>query len=452
MIDFDREGPGFVGHSLDLQANLGGMVRLYVEQYDRETNQWRENKSIASGKAITKLRGPYQTTEEVFVAILRGVAQIGEMAFLPIDWEGEVRYLAVMPHTIEASKAQDPATGLPLSYIVRLDPDAKPGDQGRYFELPRRRYFRIWEPDHEYQFLPHSDWRRTVDDIRRYRTLQRVIHRAASSQLGNAGLVRFEGNANEAGTISQSRRGNSDANNNRVRLGYLGSIIESILEAGKLHLDDVHEEMVSGAMPHMIVTPNPVQRIDLGMDIKPSTILAKKDALEDVARSSPLPRSVVVEGLGSSERNLNNYLQDETLKQTAVIPTVMRACQGLTLAFLHPLMKAKLSPFTPETFAPGQGLTIKDFRIGFDDSPLNIEPDEADVVETGVKIGALKPAAYAKAIGWEEYELKQDTPEWNHWLLTNGRNANGQPMSTDSDASDPAPVVASAAPWFADLQ
>ena len=124
------------------------------------------------------------------------------------------------------------------------------------------------------------------------------------------------------------------------------------MDAGKKHLEDVHEDMVSAAMPHAIVTPNPVEYIDMGRPIDAAVIEAKRDALEDIARSAPLPRSVIVEGLGSSERNLNNYLQDETLKQTAVIPPVMRACQGLTLAFLHPLMRAPTTKFTPDLFCP----------------------------------------------------------------------------------------------------
>ena len=253
------------------------------------------------------------------------------------------------------------------------------------------------------------------------------------------------------GEAAKPRDKNSESSGGRVRVGHLGGTIRSLIDAGKKHLDDVDENLTSGAMPHPVVTKGAIEHIPLGQQLDKRNLDAKKDALEDIARSAPLPRSVIVEGLGSSERQLNNYLQDETMKQTAVIPAVMRACQGLTLAFFHPLMRAPSTQFNPAAFGQPE-LSIDDFRIGYDDSPLEIAADESEAVAKGIELGALQPRAYAKAIGWEEYELVPGTPEWEAWLALHGSGTAEPEAATLEPATEPQALPAvTAAPWYAEL-
>lgn len=196
------------------------------------------------------------------------------------------------------------------------------------------------------------------------------------------------------------------------RLGTLGDAIRSLVSSGKKHLDDLREEEVAGAMPHPWISKTAPKWIEIGRPFDKAAIESKRDALEDFARGQNIPMSVLVEGQGAGARLLNNIRQDEAFKETAIYPKIARVCNGLTGAFLRPILRA-------------EGMAEEDvgrYRVWFSKANLESKGDP-EKIAAAVKGGVLVRLAWARALGREEdlLDLPEGVTEYEHFITTLGR-------------------------------
>jgi len=409
LRDFDRHGPSFLGFYLDLISDLGQMLDLEIQNWDPAEGKWVTESTPQAAEDLRSLRGPVEELGEILSRMIRMFELPGEMAFLPVDHpvdptdpdsETEVRYMVVAVHVLEEKKVQ----GVKY-YILRDTPDAKPGSPG-YHLIPESRFHRIWRPDPDYPGLHWTPLQRAIPELRRFRNITRTISRNAASKLLNAGLLWIKGEARDLAVIARNDGPGQSPGEGR-RLGYLGVALKKMIEAAKGNLDDILEQKVAAAFPHPFVSPNRPEVVNLGRPFDPEALNAKKDALEDFARGQNVPMSVLMEGQGSGTRLLNEIRLDEAFKETGIFPKVARVCNGLTTAWLRPMM-----------IADGRGETADDRRVWFSKAALNPKPD-TKAIESAVRLGVLERRALASALGQEEWLL--DLPEGMteaEWLLT----------------------------------
>lgn len=471
----DENGPGVVGFYLDLKSDVLGLLDFRLQQWDRVALKWQWSSHPAASSAIaTDLVGTRGERLEDFARkFSRELETAGELGFAPIEvpvpgrnpdgsQKTVTRYgvFSLDKGSYEVLEKHK-GSGKPKTIGFRGAADAKKPrsiNDARADEdwvvVDADLIVRIYNPHPRWFSEPYTPLARALNDIRRFDNAGRAVHRGVVNQILNSGFLWFKGSPKDlVQNIPQTRR---NRGREEVQLGWLGEQINSILDAGERSLMDYEETDTRSALWHPIVTEEePPRVIDAKQPIDPNLLNVKRDALEDFARSVNIPMSILIEGQGSAQRLLNEWLQDKAFKQTSVMPSARMVAGGLTVGFLHPRLRA-VAARQPNLFIEQIADDVQvqipetDFRIWPDETSITQdEPEIADVAEA-VKAGVLRREAWSEALDGQDHflELPDDVSEWDWFQTFNQRRA--REYDHDVDQAEEQPSTRASVGWFAD--
>lgn len=398
----DENGPGVVGYYLDYVADLVARFRMEVQVWDSGQGSYVSwSDPVVTTALNSRLVGSQGEEVPDFVrSIARDIAAVGEVGFAKLPGSPPTYWvLPVDPGSYHVVDAEKDGTPTVLAWPSRKgltkprrmptggqDPDWLyfQGDQVRRFLRPHPRY----------HGEPFSPLMRVMPDVRRFQGAGRALHRAVASRLVNSNILAIKAGDGDLGV---------DPSGN-VSIGpRLGDQISSLLDDFESSLLDVDEKLFLSAAPHIFVSDQdkPMEVVDLGPVVEPTIAAAKDDALIDIARGLSLPQEVLVNGIGSAHRLLNERNLREGIEE-AIRPLARLVASVITTGFLRPALEV-----LPSGALVRDGLEVQPGTVRLWPSQLSLSADSPDIDDLfrAVEMGILDPDILARALEAEDHRL-----------------------------------------------
>lgn len=223
---------------------------------------------------------------------------------------------------------------------------------GTAMEVPRENVVRFWIPDEEWQALATSPMAASIDDLHRYWSLSRMVRRTADSALAMRGVLHTPLEAHE--DDPQNPDGPSLLERQFYEM------------AQRAFSDDDDVLAVAPPLTKWANDLGPPEWVKLSEGLDPEGIPYRKEALEDFARGTNLPASLVVGGGPGDANHWTEWLVDDKFFESAVAPTMDRVSHSdLTATFLVPVLRQLRLPEDR-------------FRVGYDAGPVIVRADQSD--------------------------------------------------------------------------
>ena len=313
----------------------------------------------------------------------------GEM--LQVQRDGLGGQIDYSIHSTAAAVWDQPQPGL---VTIKLVPDGKV-DAGTAFVVPREQVVRFWIPDQEWQAFAWSPMAASIDDLHRWRALSRYAWRTADSQLAMNGLLWTPTGAH------MTPPPEDEAVPDEQEIGTPRSLLqEQYMSAAKMRFSD--DEDIAAVAPYMVHWDKDEGLptwLDLGKGLDKEGIAHRQEALEDFARATSLPNTMVMGGGVGTANHWSEWLATDKFYSSAIAPTMERICYtDLTRTFLWPRL-------TLEGFSPDQ---LAGVRVGFDPSPVIVKPDKSQMALEALRIGAISYDSAREAMGFNETDAPTD--------------------------------------------
>lgn len=307
---------------------------------------------------------------------------------------------------------------------IKLVPDGKV-DKDTAFVVPRNQVVRFWMPDQEWQAYAWSPMTAGITDLKRYDALARYALKTADSAVAMSGVLWGPGEAH----AEPAPGGEDDADADDA--GTVRSKLEQYYyEIAKVRTS-TSEDVTSVVPPfmHWDKEWGPPEWVKLGEPLDPNGIAYRDEALTDFARGTPLPVTTVVGGGVGDANHWSEWLASAKMFDSGVAPTMDRVTHlDLTRAFLWP--RAVLGGV--------EKADLRNYRIGYDPSPVVIKPDNSTNALAAWRAGLLDDVPALEAMGFTESDLLSD-PEKRNWLLN--ILSNGHAGSTGASEVEPVNAV-----------
>lgn len=279
-----------------------------------------------------------------------------------------------------------------------------------YLVLPAKQVERLWVPDEEWPDEAWSPWKDLVPDITRYASAVEAIGLGVDSRLLTNGILW--------------------APEDSIKPGPDGATdwITDYMKIAQKSFTGPKGKMVAARVPFPIASKVPPQFIDVGQGVVEHLLDSERRLLEGIARCSPLPMQLVIEGPGTGNHWSDALLERSYLK-FEIDPLMEQITGDLTAWALRP----RLGMLRDSKFFEGDPAK---YRIGYDLTDVANKDDNVDQMTTAYADGIIRRIEVAQALGMGEDELLElpaGVTEYEHWLaVRTSKNA-------DSKLGDEAP-------------
>lgn len=403
---------GVVRFSAGILADTISRVTPRVEELDVATGEWVECEDPLMLGLFNEYRNEQQSPSELLRYHAWHYSVAGEMAQSVRDTPYGMSWGI---HSLAAVEWDKPERGLAT---VKEIPDGKLGDETA-FVVPREQMTRFWIPDEEWRAYASSPMAASIDDLHRWRSLARYARRTADSQLAMNGLVWFADDDWESVTADDE-----DAADDAIATpaNPMEVMYRELAKLGFTEDDDI-----TAIAPHLVhgaAQYGPPQSVEIGRQLDPNGIEHRREALEDYARGTNLPASLVVGGGPGDANHWTEWLVDDKFFDSAVAPTADRIFHmDLTATFLAPRLRIA-------------GYDVRRYRMGYDPQPVIVKPDLSGTAHTLWLAGLLGSKAVREASNFSEDDAP--TPEDLDLLF--------QVLTKTKAGAEPAPGAAPGVP------
>ncbi len=374
---------GVARFTANLVASTAGRVDLLIEEYDAAEDEWKPTEDPQIKGLMREYRNETlgQTAPELVRLHTWHYEVAGEAALITRDDStGSAEFLVSSLDAIEWDKpGKDNAT-------VRLAPQGILME-GTAFVVPRDQVIRYWMPDEEWLGLATSPMTAAMDDLRRYRSLVRYAQRQAENYLAMNGILWTPQSAHPDVTNPDPSEEDNPADHvaaNDVIFDLYNTFAQT-----SINTDDRLESVVAPMMWYGAAGDEP-KWIDMGGGLDEHGPDHRKEALEDWARGTDSPASLIVGGGSSDENHWGAWVTQERFV-AAVAPTLNRVThQDLTVAYLWPRLRLL------------GNYQVRNYRVGYDPTPVIVHPDMSDKALRGWLAGIIGSAAARQYMGFEE--------------------------------------------------
>lgn len=405
---YDREGPGFLGFTFDLKAQVAAMVPLHMEQLDRQ-GKWVRSTDPAAQAALAAFVGVGADQVQLIYAQFRSLQSVGEYWLCAVDTPEGLRWIVAQTPQLEF-RAQG-------EVILRTRQDESPNDP-TVFRLSKSQVVRCHHPDPEWSGEAYSAVRRALPDIERYRSTVRNITRTLDSRLLTNGLIWFAPDDPD-----RPQRAEPD-----TAIQTVEQVMADYTEIAWKALND--DSDFASFAPFPVSGASAPEYIEVGRNLDPEVMEAETKALEAVGRSLDFPQQLLVEGPGAGNHWSDLLLKDDFLT-TSIAPCLGEVCGYVTTVAVRPMLSALRA----------RGMKLEEperYRVSFDLTEVAKRPDTSDQMLKAWEEGVANMATVGQAIGLGEDELLQlpeGVSEYEHWLAAHTRSSS---PSSAPRAPDPA--------------
>lgn len=371
---------GVARFSAGIVADTCARCIIRVEEND-PNGDWGETQDPRLTRLWDEYRNPRQDPAELLRMHSWHYQVAGEMFQAMTDGPDGIEWWVFSAAAVEFKGKDEQRTAL-----VKFTPDGKPSD-GTAIVIPAANVVRFWIPDEEWQALATSPMAASIDDLHRYRALARYAHRTAESAVAMTGLLWAPGEAFEVDANEQEDPG--------AGIDQPVSPLErAYYDLARLRFDD-DDDIAAIAPPlvHWDKNLGEPKWVKIAEGLDANGIAHRKEALEDFARGTNLPASLVVGGGPGDANHWTEWLVDEKFFESAVAPTMNRIThQDLTRTFLLPALRM-------------YGLDERRYRIGYDAGPVLVKPDQSDTAHRLWLDGLLKGEAVLEASNFDADDM-----------------------------------------------
>lgn len=423
---------GIVSFQANIVADACRRSPLRVEDLAAD-GSWVETIDPRLSGAMADYRNPRQGSGELVYLQAWHYGIPGEyvqvIAGNPVEWW--VFSTSAVEYRGETEDGQPAA-------IVKLTPDGKPSD-GTAFVVPRQNVVRCWRPDPEWQAYATSSMASSVDDLKRYQALARYARRTAESYLAMNGILWAGSEAFETDE--------SETDDPAEGIGTPGTSLEKqYLDLARLRLGD--DEDLTATVPPLFHWDKDIGKpewVKISEGLDEAGIAHRREALEDFARGSLVPSSILIGGGPGDANHWTEWLVDDKFYESAVAPTMDMICHSdLTQTYLRPLLAFMGIPFDGTK------------RVGYDPTPVLVKKDQSDMALKLWMAGLLGSEPTLKACGFDPAAIptKQDRStllailtkqavDGSPSVTTSGLSGDGRAQTVAQPPALPAPVAAS---------
>lgn len=342
----------------------------------------------------------------------------GELCQVTIDGRRGPEFLIVSARSIEFDR---PRKGMAT---VKFTPSGDVKDETAIV-VDRQAIIRFWIPDEEFLAYATSPMAASIDDLHRLWALNRNTKRTADSRLIQNGGFWTPAEAHEDdGATEDDEPGAGEA---KPR-----SALETAFYAAATRAIGDDDDILAVA-PYMFWWSHEYGAgtnenvIDFGRDLDPNGLSYKTDALSDYGRGVNLPASLVVGGGPGDANHWTEWLVDKKFFDNAAAPTMDRVThEDLTASFL-----------VPYCVLNGIEIERRFLRVGYDATPVLVEPDQSDDARALYMIGLLNEDATLRAHNFDpQTDRMRDPAERERLLEILAKGQDASPFGVRSGPAD----------------
>ena len=380
---------GEVGFVMNLQANVGAQCTLDVQEYDPETDEWKDSDDERAIRVMDAFVGPQG-----------GQAELIRRGFLHLGIAGESTLVGT------ATEEKGVSTGIhweflsseELPFITGTRPRRRP-DGGSGTELPDDTYLaRMWRSSPRYSELADSPMRRVLSICNEIVTLTQMVSAISRSRLA-AGIfyvpeeITFAGTAEQADAEIDVDPDELDADDGT------DEFIETLTEHLRAPVED--RTAAAGLVPLVMRGPaehfKNIGLIEVARNLDTWAQGLRAEALGRLAAGLDIDPAIV-----EGKKSLNHWTAanvDAELITKQTKPTGELIASFTTVAYLRPML---------ETFEDMTEDDARSFRCVFNTAPITARTDEAVSARVLHEMDVISDEALVAANGFDAADMPDE--------------------------------------------
>lgn len=260
---------------------------------------------------------------------------------------------------------------------------------GTAWLVDKSRVQRIWSPDDTYEMHATSPMFGVLDDCAALLKGGRNVNRRLDSRTVGGKILHLPKEAATQLPPEQIRPGGPQTDIEQAYQSWAASNASSL-----------SDNKVAAVAPFLLFYADQYREpklIDLGDQLDQYWLPYRQELLNSIAQGMPFPTNLVLSGAGAGGNHWGDWLADDKATQR-IRYDLSAVCEGVTAGVFRPMLR----------FWESEGLYPSDpdrVRVGFDASPLTMNPDITPLLLDLLKLGVVGPMPLMREAGLSDEDL-----------------------------------------------